>query len=251
MGKILQQITIMNTCKNCFRKYNQYDVSGVLFTSFDARDFCSYVCSEATNKKNEQQREEANHRIAQQRTYDSQQKETNTNKIHTEIILELQKGLDTHRFDLMALNVSFEILMKSLALEENPGWYITQLLDLKKQYESRMRSIDYNYEKTIRDKKAAEEERVRIYNNSPAGKVESAKAAEEKATRNTTRVFFQICWSLILLVTVPANLNFCSNQGNPNHTSGQRASDTLMAIFTFCIIPVSVIGLVATSYREK
>jgi hypothetical protein len=167
----------------------------------------------------------------------------------------LQKGLDTHRFDLMALNVSFEILMKSLAMEGHPGWYITQLLDLKKQYESRMRSIDYNYEKTIRDKKiaekAAEEERVRIYNNSSAGKAESAKAAEEKANRNTTRVFFQICWSLILLVTVPANLNFCSNQGNPNHTSGQRASDTLMAILTFCIIPVSVIGLVATSYREK
>jgi hypothetical protein len=75
MGKILQRIIIMNTCKNCFRKYNKFDVSGVLFTPFNASDFCSYECNEATNKKNEQQRDrETDQRIAQQRAYDSQQR---------------------------------------------------------------------------------------------------------------------------------------------------------------------------------
>jgi hypothetical protein len=217
----------------------------------DIRDYQDRCNERSYNVRNNQDR------------YDSQQKSQATlNKTCTAIILELQKSLNANKYDLMRLNDSFEILVKSLAVDGNPDWYITQLFDLKKQYEARMSSINYDYEKTIRDKKAeakhkaeiekaAEIERVRIYNNSRAGKAASAKAIREKENRNIIRVCFQIFWLLVMFIAVPTNLNSCSNQGNRNHTSEQRASDTFIAILTFCIIPVSILGLIATSNKEK
>jgi Flp pilus assembly protein TadB len=59
----------MNTCKNCFVKYDRNSASG-LFSFFNAEDFCSCVCSDAYYKASEEKRER---RESEDRRYQEQE----------------------------------------------------------------------------------------------------------------------------------------------------------------------------------
>ena len=100
--------------------------------------------------------------------------------------------------------------MECLQVDGNQGWYITQLLDLKKQYESKMQSIDYDYINTLARKKAAEatkklaekkaeEDRMNAFWNSPQGKSQKAKEAEIAEKLSQDSIIYTIIFLLVVV----------------------------------------------------
>jgi hypothetical protein len=151
----------------------------------------------------------------------SNKAQADLNETCNKLILELQKQLVSR--DLIHLNTSVETIVKSLSISGNPPWFITQMFDLKKQFESKMKSIDSEYERTIRYKKdearhkaeIAESQKIKV-NNSKVKPMTDEQYYRERDIRekqilkdeikqtkiNADKIFFFKCIFCVFIILV-------------------------------------------------
>jgi hypothetical protein len=230
--KIRMMIARGETVGKTFSEHNDNDIRGYLQWTHSSYNSIgsSYSISSSSNKT-----------------------QAELNKTSTELILELQSRLNT--YDLQDLDTCLSTVKKCLAISGNPDWLITQLFDLKKQFETRMKSIDSNYEFTIRNKKLeaerkvqeqkhAEAERVRIYNNSPEGravaarqKAQAQRVAEKKKEEDLVQVIIGlIIFALIAFVVIAIIMACISDQRNIAYIIGIAIGLSILSPFIGMIL---------------
>jgi hypothetical protein len=168
--KIRMMIARGETVGKTFSEHSDNDIRGYLQRSQSNSGSQSYSSSSSNSNA------------------EYQQKENQLNSGRAVNLLTITEIYKKHYHILEYLYDGKNIIL-GMIKDGGPDWYIAELYSLKNQFESRMKSLDYDYENTIERKKTeannkaelarqAEAERVKIYNNSPEGR---AVAARQKA----------------------------------------------------------------------